>query len=80
MSKEDRHEQLYSILLEMKEDMGEMKSDLKTVKEQTIKTNGRVNALERFVDTWKGKIAVVTFGLSLIGTAVWQYIKSRMSI
>ncbi len=55
---DDSHEKLYSILLEMKEDLGEMRADIKTTKEQTLKTNGRVTALESASNFTRGKNAV----------------------
>jgi len=47
---------LTSHVAESKSDRDEMKQDLSSIKEQTIKTNGRVNQLEKDSATYQGHI------------------------
>lgn len=52
MDKTELHNQIMFML-------GEIKSDVKTIKEQTIKTNGRVDSLERESLQKQGKMSVL---------------------
>lgn len=64
----------------MKEDIGEMKSDIKNVVVQTTKTNGRVTVLEVFMNTWKGKTTMIALGLSIMGTFIVPLVKKLLNI
>lgn len=85
--KKDNHEKLYDILLEMKEEMGEMKSDIKSTLAQTTKTNGRVSNLEievkkhqSFIDNLRGKVAVIVIVGTFVFNNIWQYLKAKIGI
>lgn len=78
-------ENIYNILLNIRENMGEVKADLKNVVVQTTKTNGMVNELEdemikrkEFEDTWKGRISVIGILLGLIGTLIGDWIRRHI--
>lgn len=91
---ESSDQNLYNILLEIKDQIGDLKataSELKSVTQstlaQTLKTNGRVNHLEEdveklkeFQDTWRGKIAVIGICLGFIGTILAAWIKNKFGL
>ena len=76
---------LYNILITIKGEIGEMKSDIKSTLVQALKTNGhvidlekRTNTLEAFMNTWKGKIAIIGLLLGFIGTVVGDYFRAYL--
>lgn len=78
--KKDNHEKIYDILLEMRGEMGEMKSDIKSTLAQATKTNGRVNTLEAIINNWKGRLAVVLIVGTFIFNIFWTYIKKEIGL
>ena len=50
----------------IEEKIGNLKNILEEVKEQTMKTNGRVSSLERWRSYTTGAIAVVVFFISYV--------------
>lgn len=73
-------ENIYKLLLDIRGEMGEMKSDIKSTLSQALKTNGRVSALEVFMNTWKGKIAIIGICLGFIGTMIATYIREKLGL
>ena len=67
---EHTDEKIYSILLEVKEDLGELKSGVSYIKSQADRTNGRVNKLETAENIRTGKMAIV----GMIASAVTSVI------
>lgn len=81
------NEGIYKILLDMKEDMGEMKSDIKSTLEQTRKTNGRVTALEIWrekIVTEKaynaGKLAIISLLGGALATVLWAFFSKKLGL
>lgn len=58
--------------------LGEMHADIKIIKEQAIRTNGRVSALEVWVNSAKGKLAVISAVIGFGVAAGWDFIKSKL--
>lgn len=79
------HDKIYSILLEMKQDFGSLKSDVQSlaktmgeVKEQTTKTNGRVSLLEQFNLSLKTKVGVFASVFGVVGGIFIAIIKDKI--
>lgn len=63
------NENVYNLLMKISEQQGELMADMKEVKEQTKKTNGRVSALEIINATKNGRTAILASAFS-VGTTV----------
>jgi hypothetical protein len=55
---------------DIKERLSEIKTETAEIKTETKKTNGRVTALERWIDTSKAKVA----GIVLAGTTIFSFL------
>ena len=81
---QNNHDKLYSILLDIKQDIGEMKYEIGEIKgeargahEQSRKTNGRlkkaeddIDKLRSFIDNYKGKLTVIVFIAGIVLPAI----------
>lgn len=57
---------------EMRQCFSETREELRVIKEQAFKTNGRVNLLELWRETSKAKLAGLSMGLGAVGgVATW---------
>lgn len=78
------HEQIYKTLLEhltaMREDMGEMKSDIKSVKKLSEDTAQTVKRHDNVISNWQGRIAAIGAIVGVIGTTVISWIKRELNI
>ena len=75
----ENHNLVYATLLEIKSDIGELKADMKSVKEQTFKTNGRVTALEGAGNDNKvhwAKIGIYASMIGFVGATAISYLTS----
>lgn len=57
---------------------GEIKSLLIEIKEQTTKTNGRVNTLEHWKESLMGKIIGAGSVVGFVWSVVWFYITKKI--
>lgn len=64
IAKQDSHAE------EMRACFADTKSELVLVKEQTTKTNGRVSAVEVWIEGSKGKIAGIAAACGAVGTVI----------
>jgi hypothetical protein len=76
----DKHEQLYSILLEMKEDIGRIEGKVDYSIKLGEKTNGRVSTLEAFKENLQGKAAIIVIVGGFIFNMLWGWIKTRIEL
>lgn len=74
----ENHEKLYDILLEIKEDLGEFRSEIGGINKRLDTLNGQVAKHASFINTWKGKFAIIS---SLVGggaALLITYIKQEL--
>lgn len=76
----DNHEQLYNILLEMKEDIGRIEQKVDYSIKLGEKTNGRVNLLEAFKENLQGKVAIIALLVGFAGTLISGWIKKQLGL
>jgi len=78
MGKED-HNQIYEILLSMKEDMGEMKSDIKTTMKLSESTANTVKNHDDIIKNWQGRLAVIGAIAGILATTVVSWIRKEFN-
>ena len=73
------HEKLYDILLSMKEDIGEMKSDIKSVKTAAEDTSKTVKKHDEIISNWQGRIAIIGAIVGVVSTTIISWIRKELN-
>lgn len=74
----ERRISMVETLAEMRQDIKTLVSNQKEIKEQVIKTNGRVTGLEKFEYMAKGVIAVIVLvGIPVVLHVIYQWISNN---
>jgi hypothetical protein len=63
----DNHEKIYDVLLEMKSDIGGIKSDVSGICKRLDTMNGKVAEHEKFILNWQGKLGFIS---ALVGASI----------
>lgn len=82
---QNNHDKLYDILLNIREDLGGLKADnssikddINRIKEQFKTLNGSVARHSSFINVWKGKMLVISSGIAIFGSLVTSWIKKYL--
>lgn len=75
---EHEDSKIYEILLEMKEDFGTIKSDIKSLRIMAETTQTKVNEHESIISNWKGRVTMVAIMAGLFWNVAWDYVKSKL--
>lgn len=78
--KTDDYRQIMEILLEINEDMGEMKADLKATKILQEETSQTVKKHDQVISNWQGRIAVIGAIVGVVSTSVISWVKRELGI
>lgn len=77
---DQQNNDIFKILISMSEDIGEIKSDVKNVMAQAVKTNGRVGILESIVNNWQGRIAVLSLFVGSGSALFITWLKGKLGL
>lgn len=83
----DSTDKIYSILLDMKQSMGEMSSDIKAVKEHAERSEQRVDDIaeevkgnSEFINNLKGRFIVIGVVVTMCTTLVVSWVRKEFNI
>ena len=71
---------IYAILLEIKEDLGEIKAEQKSIKSLAEATEKTVKKHDTIITNWQGRLAMVGIVAGVISTSVIGWIKKELGM
>ncbi len=70
-------DKIYDVLLTIKEDIGSLKADVSGVKDHLKIMNGQIAKHANFINTWKGKFAIIGTVISTSVALLVAFIKTN---
>lgn len=77
---QDNHDNIINHLISIKEDLGGIKTDVNNINKRLDTLNGQVAKHASFINTWKGKLAVISAVAGSVGSLLVLYIKKHLNL